>query len=87
MRFVGDGLCTPVRAGVMVDAADGASETGGNGLDDISGRVAVVTGGAAGIGRGIIAEALLGQGCVVSSTESVEAHARGAGSLPVAVLS
>jgi NAD(P)-dependent dehydrogenase (short-subunit alcohol dehydrogenase family) len=38
--------------------------TGGDALDDLNGKVAVVTGGAAGVGRGIV-EALLGDGARV----------------------
>ena len=51
----------PARGWGYGGAADGASETGGDELDDLNGKVAVVTGGAAGIGRGIT-EALLEQG-------------------------
>src|ERR1035438_5384161 len=48
----------------MVASARRGPVTGGASVDDLSGKVAVVTGGAAGIGRGIV-EALLDEGARV----------------------
>ena len=56
----------------------GRQKRGGDTVDDLNGKVAVVTGGAAGIGRGIV-EALLDEGCPGRHRRHRGACARGRG--------
>lgn len=57
------------------------SATGGDGVEDLNGKVAVVTGGAAGSGRGIV-EALLDEGALRRRADAIAE-----GRLPPAALS